>query len=80
VIYVSYWIGVVTLLATGLFSLEALYLVNDWPKDIAYIWANNLLWLALPLVFFTSGIFNFLRQRRAKARPVGAATTAPAVG
>jgi hypothetical protein len=64
VIYVSYWIGAATLLAAALFSLEALYLVNDWTLDNTYMRINNGLWLALPLTFLISGICNWLRRRR----------------
>jgi hypothetical protein len=64
-IFVSYWIGLVTLIAAALFSLEALYLLNDWPNDKAYAWVNNCLWLAVPLVFFGAGLSSFLKNRRA---------------
>lgn len=64
-IFVSYWIGLVTLIAAALFSLEALYLLNDWPNDKAYAWVNNCLWLAVPLVFFGAGLSKFLKNRRA---------------
>jgi hypothetical protein len=63
-IFVSYWIGLVTLIAAALFSLEALYLLNDWSADLTYAWVNNCLWLAVPLVFLSAGWTNFLRHRR----------------
>lgn len=74
-IFVSYWIGLVTLIAAALFSLEALYLLNEWPTDVSYAWVNNCLWLSVPLVFLISGVSNLLRDRRAAraaAAPAGA--------
>jgi cell division protein FtsW (lipid II flippase) len=76
-IFVSYWIGLVTLIAAALFSLEALYLLNEWPNDRAYAWVNNCLWLSVPLVFLISGVANLWRDRRgarAAAPPAGAAS------
>lgn len=67
-IFVSYWIGLVTLVASALFSLEALYLLNDWPTDNAYAWLNNTLWLSVPLVFLGAGGSNFLKNRREARR------------
>lgn len=64
-IFVSYWIGLVTLIAAALFSLEALYLLNDWPTDNTYAWLNNCLWLSVPLVFLSAGSSSFLKNRRA---------------
>lgn len=64
VIYVSYWIGAVTLLAAGLFALEALYLINDWPADGGYMLTNNLLWIAVPLTFLVSGFCHYVRRKR----------------
>lgn len=63
-IFVSYWIGLVTLIAAALFSLEALYLLNDWPTDLTYAWVNNTLWLAVPLVFLSAGGSMFFKHRR----------------
>jgi hypothetical protein len=63
-IFVSYWIGLVTLIAAALFSLEAIYLLNDWPTDLTYAWVNNTLWLSVPLVFLSAGGANLLRKRR----------------
>jgi hypothetical protein len=64
-IFVSYWIGLVTLIAAALFSLEALYLLNDWPTDLTYAWVNNCLWLSVPLVFLSAGGSSYLKNRRA---------------
>ncbi|CAN7451129.1 hypothetical protein LJR219_002943 [Phenylobacterium sp. LjRoot219] len=64
-IFVSHWIGLITFIAAALFSLEALYLLNDRPIDITYVWINNGLWLAVPLVFLCCGVTNYLRNRRA---------------
>lgn len=64
-IFVSYWIGLVTFVAAALFALEAFYLLNDWPLDITYIWINNGLWLSVPLIFLCCGATNYLRNRRA---------------
>lgn len=71
IIYVSYWVGAATLLAAALFSLEALYLVNDWAVDDTYMMVNNGLWLALPLTFLISGVSNYLRRKRAEHRRDG---------
>ena len=64
-IYVSYWMGLLTLIAAALFSLEAAYLLNDRPVDNLYIWVNNLLWLAAPLVLLSCGITNWRHNRKA---------------
>jgi hypothetical protein len=63
-IFVSYWIGLVTLIAAALFSLEALYLLNDWSTDLTYGWINNTLWLSVPLVFLSVGGTKFMKRRR----------------
>jgi hypothetical protein len=63
-IFVSCWIGVVTFIAAALFALEALYLLNNWPIDKAYLWINNSLWLLVPLVFLISGFSNLVNKRR----------------
>lgn len=67
-IFVSYWIGLVTLIAAALFSLEAFYLLNDMPTDLAYAWVNNCLWLSVPLVFLSAGSAKFLEKRREARR------------
>jgi hypothetical protein len=71
-IYVSYWMGLLTFIAAALFSLEALYLLNDWQIDTTYIWVNNALWLSAPLVFLICGLSNLRKSRRAR-RAVAAA-------
>jgi hypothetical protein len=63
-IFVSYWIGLITFVAAALFALEALYLLNDWPIDNAYRWINNTLWLLVPLIFLISGFSNRMKNRR----------------
>ena len=67
-IFVSYWIGLVTLIAAALFSLEAFYLLNDMPTDLTYAWVNNCLWLSVPLVFLSAGSAKFLEKRREARR------------
>ena len=67
-IFVSYWIGLVTLIAAALFSLEALYLLNDWPTDLTYAWVNNTLWLSVPVVFLSAGTTKYLKHRRETRR------------
>ena len=80
-IFVSYWIGLVTLIAAALFSLEALYLLNDWPADLTYAWVNNSLWLSVPLVFLSAGGARFLEKRReARRERLAAAGAAEAQG
>lgn len=80
-IFVSYWIGLVTLIAAALFSLEAFYLLNDMPTDLAYAWVNNTLWFSLPLVFLSAGSANLLRRRReARLQRQGADSTTDAAG
>lgn len=64
IIYVSYWVGLLTLIAAALFGLEAVYLVNDWPIDRAYADINNALGLAGPLVMLICGLANGWRRRR----------------
>lgn len=78
-IFVSYWIGLVTLIAAALFSLEAIYLLNDWPTDLSYAWVNNTLWLSVPLVFLSAGGANFLQKRRDARRQLQADVEAAAV-
>ena len=75
-IYVSYWMGLLTFIAAALFSLEALYLLNDWHIDTTYIWINNILWLSAPLVFLVCGFTNLRRNRRTARQ--GEASTVPA--
>ncbi len=72
VIYVSYWIGMATLIATALFALEAAYLIDDRASDRTYVWINNCLWLALALVLLISGLTNLIRNRRARIGALGA--------
>jgi hypothetical protein len=63
-IFVSYWIGLITFVAAALFALEAIYLLNDRPVDNAYLWINNSLWLLVPLIFLVSGFSNRMKNRR----------------
>jgi hypothetical protein len=63
-IFVSYWIGLVTFVAAALFVLEAVYLLNDWPTDLTYMWFNNCLWLLPPLIFLACGLANRSPKRR----------------
>lgn len=67
-IFVSYWIGLVTLIAAALFSLEAIYLLNDWSPDLTYAWVNNCLWLSVPLVFLSAGGAKYVKHRREARR------------
>lgn len=67
-IFVSYWIGLVTFIAAALFSLEAIYLLNDMSIDRTYAWINNCLWLSVPLVFLSAGGVNFVQNRREARR------------
>lgn len=69
IIYVSYWIGLVTFAAAALFTLEALYLINDLPIDNTYSRINNSLWLAVLLIFLISGICNQMRRRKSAFAP-----------
>lgn len=75
-IYVSYWMGLLTIIAAALFSLEAFYLLNDRTADVLYLWINNLLWLAAPLVLLSCGIINWRKRRRAERDARQAATVA----
>lgn len=72
VIYVSYWVGMATLIATALFALEAAYLIDDRAWDHTYGWINNCLWVALALVLLVSGLTNLVRNRRARIGALGA--------
>jgi hypothetical protein len=76
VIFVSYWIGLVTLVAAALFSLEAIYLINDWKADPTYIAVNNALWAAVLLIYFSAGLSNHLRCRRGGKAESGTAGVA----
>ena len=76
-IFVSYWIGLVTLIAAALFSLEALYLLNDLPLDLTYAWVNNSLWLSVPLVFLSAGGAKCVKKRREARRLQAEAAEAP---
>jgi len=67
-IYVSYWMGLLTLVAAALFSLEAFYLLNDRPMDNLYSWINNTLWLMAPIIFLVCGLANLGKKRRAAKR------------
>ena len=64
-IYVSYWMGALTMIAAALFTLEAMYLLADRPADLLYVWVNNILWLLAPLVFLVCGIMSMRKNRRA---------------
>jgi hypothetical protein len=66
----------VTLIAAALFTLEAVYLLNDWPADNTYVWINNSLWLLAPIVLLISGFFNRQRARRSPKSEVLAAKAA----
>jgi hypothetical protein len=72
-IYVSYSMGLLTLLSAALFCLEALYLLNDWPVDRTYIDTNNFLWFIAPLIFLGCGLVNLRRNRRAARAAMAAA-------
>jgi hypothetical protein len=78
-IFVSYWIGLVTFVAAALFTLEAMYLLNDRPVDLTYAWINNILWIAVPLIFLSCGLTNYLKRRRA-ARSAPALAASAALG
>ncbi|CAN7415215.1 hypothetical protein LJR225_002660 [Phenylobacterium sp. LjRoot225] len=67
VIFASYWVGLVTLAASALFALEAVYLINDWPIDRLFANVNNGLAIAIPLVILCSGLANRRRRRRLAA-------------
>jgi len=64
VIFASYWIGVVTFAAAALFSLEAFYLINEWPVDRTFSQTNNVLMLSMPLVMLCSGVVNLWQRKR----------------
>ena len=75
-IFVSYWIGLVTLIAAALFSLEALYLLKEWPTDNTYAWINNSLWFLVVLVYLSAGTVSLLRNRRAARQARGSESAA----
>lgn len=64
VIFASYWIGLVTFAAAALFSLEAFYLINEWPMDRTFAQINNVLVLSVPIVLLCSGVVNRHRRKR----------------
>src|SRR5206468_2642817 len=66
IIYVSWLAGALTLLAAGIFSLEAAYLLQDRLADRFYVHVNNGVTLAIAVTFVTSGVLS-LRQRRKEA-------------
>jgi hypothetical protein len=80
VIFASYWIGLVTLAAAALFSLEAIYLIYELPMDQTFAQINNVLVLSVPLVMLCSGVVNrWRRKRRERAeRRAGVAIAAAA--
>jgi hypothetical protein len=63
ILCVSWWAGAMTLLAAGIFSLEAFYLLRDMPVDTPYAVVNNGVVIAEALVFVAMGLVN-LRTRR----------------
>ena len=69
-IYVSYEMGLIALISAALFSLEAVYLINDRPADLFYAWSNNVLCLLIPIVFWGGGFIARARSRRAGAGPL----------
>jgi len=68
VLYVSWWAGAIALLSASVFSLEALYLLQDQKVDMFYMQVNNIITIGTGLVFLACGFANlFARRRRAKA-------------
>ena len=68
IIYVSWWVGAMALLAAAAFSLEAVYLIQDLPANAFYLLCTNGITVAIGLVFLASGAANWLRRRR--LRPI----------
>jgi len=66
IIYVSWWAGALALLAAGIFSLEAAYLMQDRAIDGLYNVINDSVTLAIALTFLACGIVS-LRNRRNEA-------------
>jgi len=78
VIFASYWIGALTFAAAALFSLEAFYLINEWPVDRTFSQINNVLVLSMPLVMLCSGAVNRLRRkRRERSATAGVVSVTP---
>jgi hypothetical protein len=71
-IFVSYEMGVITLISTALFTLEAVYLINDLAADKVYARMNNILTLLIPTVFLAAGLLGRSRRRRAISSAVPA--------
>lgn len=78
VIFASYWVGLVTLAAAALFSLEAIYLIYEWPMDQTFAQINNVLVLSVPLVMLCSGVVNRWRRKRRERAERRAGVTAAA--
>jgi hypothetical protein len=67
IIYASYWVGALCLIASALFTLEAVYLIDERAIDHAYAIANNALLLSTPAVLMISGgwhVFQRWQKRR----------------
>ena len=67
IIYVSWWVGAMTLLAAAAFSLEAAYLIQDLPTNGFYVLCTDAITAAIGLVFLGSGAANWLCQRRSRS-------------
>jgi hypothetical protein len=79
VIFVSWWAGALTLLAASVFTLEAIYLLQEKPADMFYAAVNNAITLATGFVFLASGLAGlWSRRRAAKSTPAGVPAAAAA--
>jgi hypothetical protein len=69
IIYVSWWVGAMTLMATAAFSLEAVYLVQEWPTDRLYLICTNMVAGGTASILLMSALANLIgRRRRARAQ------------
>jgi hypothetical protein len=81
IIYASYWVGALCLIAAALFALEAVYLINEQVVDHTYAVANNALILSMPMVLYVSGGWNvFQRWRKQRCKPLPTMNAGPVLG
>jgi hypothetical protein len=68
IIYVSWWVGAMTLIAAAAFSLEAVYLIQEWPSDRLYLICTNMVAGGTASILLMSGLTNLVGRRRAQAQ------------
>jgi hypothetical protein len=75
---VSYWIGVLALLACGSFILQSVYLLADRPTDWTYAHINDAITVCCLLTLIAGGVASILERRKERREEAQAQTPLPA--